>query len=123
MPGPKRRPLAERLWAKVERKSASECWPWRGSTNGRYGRIAPGGDSTGRSPIGAHVAAWIVTHGPVPPGKCVCHTCDFPLCCNPGHLFLGTVGDNNRDASRKGRAHWTRTVRDNDGRFTEEIAA
>ena len=41
------------------------------------------------------------------------HHCDTPTCCNPDHLFLGTIADNNRDRARKGRScrgdqHWQR---------------
>ena len=31
----------------------------------------------------------------------VCHHCDFTPCCNPSHLFVGTHGDNSRDARKK----------------------
>lgn len=38
------------------------------------------------------------------PGElAVCHRCDVPSCVNYEHLFLGTKGDNNKDASMKGR--------------------
>jgi len=50
-----------------------------------------------------HVRAWVLAHGPVPPGMVVCHACDVPLCVNVDHLWLGTQGDNVRDAIAKGR--------------------
>lgn len=33
----------------------------------------------------------------------VLHSCDNRPCCNPGHFFLGTYGDNQIDAYAKGR--------------------
>lgn len=42
-------------------------------------------------------------NGKIPKGLCICHTCDNTLCINPQHLFLGTISDNNKDKTQKGR--------------------
>lgn len=52
----------------------------------------------------AHRVAWSLTNGrEIPDGLCVMHKCDNPPCCNPAHLRLGTVAENNADRARKGR--------------------
>ena len=43
-------------------------------------------------------------YGELPPGMCICHTCDNPMCINPDHLFMGTHSDNMKDKMLKGRA-------------------
>lgn len=90
--------LAERLWAKVDR--SGDCWVFTGYRDaGGYGSISRG---DGR-PISAHRASWIVTHGPIPTGALVCHTCDNPPCVRPDHLFLGDDQANAVDMVSKGR--------------------
>ena len=93
--------LAERLWRRVDKRDPGECWEWQGYINTTgYGQMGAG-DVSRR--IGTHRAAWIVTHGEIPPGLLVCHTCDNRACCNPAHMFLGTAKDNAVDMVRKGR--------------------
>jgi hypothetical protein len=83
----------------VERRGEDECWPYIGGHDSDgYGvyRI-PGGKQ-----VRAHRHAFALTNdGDQPP--CVCHTCDNPCCCNPGHLFAGDAKANYEDMVRKGR--------------------
>ena len=50
----------------------------------------------------AHRWVWEMVHGPIKRGMVVRHRCDNRLCFRLSHLELGTVADNNRDASERG---------------------
>lgn len=125
-PGPKRKTLAERLWAKVDLSGGPEsCWPFTGATMEKgYGKIAPGGDSTGMPALYAHKVAYCLAHGleyeDIPPSIEVMHSCDNPPCCNPIHLSTGTSGDNKQDAISKNRMFWQRAKRDSFGQFVSD---
>lgn len=95
----KRTPMPKRFWNKVNIKGQSECWPFTDhlGTKG-YGQFWLNGRCEN-----AHRVAWEITHGKIKGGLYVLHKCDYPACCNPDHLFLGTHTDNMRDMFSKGR--------------------
>lgn len=93
-----------KFWATMN-KQADGCWIWTGGYyNHGYGvvcwRFKPQGKGV---KIAASRAAWMVRNGPIPAGMQVLHKCDVPGCCNPDHLFLGTITDNMHDRLRKER--------------------
>lgn len=91
--------LLERFTDKYIPVTESGCWLWIGATfKGGYGQIKHGDKR-----ISAHRVSWELSNGEVPDGLQVCHHCDVTCCVNPGHLFVGTNSDNQRDAYSKGR--------------------
>jgi hypothetical protein len=85
----------------------------QGHSAGGYGRIGLGGHCGKMIP--ATHAAWMVTHGPVPAGRDLCHRCDYPPCCRPDHLFPGTPAENMQDCAAKGRLSPRRLESKNQG--------
>lgn len=104
--------LEDALWSRVDRSAGpDQCWPFTGNTGtgAKPGRPGYGGLTCRGVHWTSHRAAWTLAHGPIPDGMWVLHRCDNPPCCNPAHLFLGTVKDNVRDMHAKGR--WASPVR------------
>lgn len=89
----------KRFWEKVD-KRAHGCWQWTaGKFAQGYGAFQLNGCAQR-----AHRIVWELTHGAIPRGKDVLHTCDNPSCVNPEHLYLGTDKENGRDRAVRGRA-------------------
>jgi len=104
----------------------NDCWVWTGYKNHKgYGRVAY--YINGKTiRLGAHRLSYLLHTGEDPGSLCVCHKCDNPSCINPQHLFLGTIGDNNRDAFRKGRnktigQHRLDGEHNSNAKYTKEI--
>jgi len=53
----------------------------------------------------AHRVAYKLQHGFIPPGACVLHKCDNPMCCNIDHLYLGDHKQNALDRVNRGRGN------------------
>lgn len=87
------------FWCKVDRRGPDECWPWLAGKVKGYGMFR-------LRPVGSFIVTRIMyylTTGKQPGPLCACHKCDKPGCCNPAHLFLGTLADNVADRDAKGR--------------------
>jgi hypothetical protein len=90
------------FWAKVDVKGASECWPWTGAkTQKGYGNVR-----LLNVYWKSHRLAWTLVNFAIPDGFMVCHVCDNPSCCNPGHLVLGSARANFTDMVQKNRGEF-----------------
>ena len=91
----------EFIQVNCEIDSQTGCWNWnRAVHKSGYGVLRVCG---GPAAALVHRIAWGLWRGAIPEGLCVCHHCDNRRCCNPEHLFLGTLKDNTRDCVLKNR--------------------
>ena len=93
------RPVIDRFLARVAKPEGEGCWEWKGGKDqAGYGHMVVDGKN-----VVAHRVAYTLFRGEIPGRLYVCHSCDNPTCVNPGHLWLGTSSDNQKDSIAKGR--------------------
>lgn len=89
-----------RFWSRVA--FGPGCWTWTGRPNHTTGyaiiqAVALGGHRY------VHHVAYELTHGAIPDGLWVLHSCDNPPCVRPDHLYAGTPKQNAGDRDSRGR--------------------
>lgn len=114
----------DRIMKKVRINPNTNCWEFTGTKQSKlgYGSIYFKRHDGRNAHMVVHRAMWILMHGERPDSReFVCHKCDNPPCCNPAHLFLGSLADNNKDMAAKGRYnHQKRTHCVHGHEFTPE---
>jgi hypothetical protein len=86
--------LVARFFAKVAVSGPDNCWPYTGLLNRKgYGQIGIGQEMV----TATHVALTIAGLPRSSPSHWALHRCDNPVCCNPRHLYWGTVQQNVKD--------------------------
>lgn len=99
--------LEEKFWEKVDIRGEDECWEWQAARNRKgYGNFYISiGHSKDKHFLAHRMAYKLSSKKEIGSGMLICHTCDNPPCCNPKHLFEGTVLDNTLDMMKKGRSY------------------
>lgn len=99
---PPKKTLADRFWAKVDRRAPNECWPWTAAVNEHgYGVMRPEGRRSGPT-VKAHRVSLMLAGVDIG-GLVIRHSCDNPPCVNPAHLSVGTKADNSADMVSRDR--------------------
>jgi hypothetical protein len=92
----------ERLFSRLKEDPVTGCFVHQGARNpSGHVRVCIGSKN-----YYAHIVMYCVANKCcIIPGYVIRHkVCSNGACCNPAHLVLGTVGDNNKDRVESGRS-------------------
>ena len=104
------------FWSKVDMRGPSDCWNWTANKDRRgYGQVMLRDHKPRRA---SHIALTLDGRPRVDDLHAM-HSCDNPPCVNPAHLKWGTIADNARDKSAKGRCHDTSGEKNAHAKLTE----
>jgi hypothetical protein len=81
----------------------TQCWLYQGTCPEGYGQIR---DGHKKLKTHRYIYWWFFLKDKnieLKKEDQICHKCDTPNCCNPDHLYLGTIQDNVDDMIKKGR--------------------
>ena len=107
------------FWSKVLVQGLDECWPWQASKFGSgYGSFGAG--RIQGIPQQAHRVAYLLTHGTLPKGVVIRHTCNNRPCCNPTHLIGGTHQDNSNDKVQANRQAKPKGINNGRAKLTDQ---
>lgn len=108
----------DRFWSKVDQRGPDECWPWIAYRKPEgYGQFTL---VKGTYITASRISLALSLGRPLATGEIACHRCDNPPCCNPAHLFVGSVLDNAMDSVNKGRARRAKGESTPSSKLTEE---
>lgn len=115
------RPTLSKIFARVTIDPITHCWIWGGACDSKgYGLTSYDWQPNQK----VHRVVYKLAVGPIPDGILVLHRCDNRPCCNPFHLFLGTVQDNTDDMRLKNRQRYLSGEGAPNARLTaDEVAA
>lgn len=81
--------------------SENGCWEWQKCLVRGYGKLR-----FGNKHMFTHRISYEIFKGKIPENMFICHNCpngDNPKCCNPDHLWIGSLKENSADAKIKGK--------------------
>ena len=108
----------KRFWDKVNKQEPDDCWEWKSTIIKGYGKFC-----LKYKQVMAHRLSYCLSNNislDDIKDTYVLHKCDNRKCCNPYHLFLGSLKDNMQDCLSKGRFANKKGSKNNSAKLNEQ---